>query len=317
MTSLGKAFAYGGLIALLSVAAIGGELVSSFEEAAARGDAMEKDSATKEYFSKTLMPYFGQTYSKVLQSCFATVPNPDNGPFSFVVAIAADGRTMRVYDDRETSIFDCMSNSVSKETFPAPPVVPYYLHIAMKFTDDAPPKRGAAESAPPLVLEGNKYSYTFGVPAGWEYSFEQAQQFGVRLTLFPKGGSFETSNSVVYVNEIDGFCNPGCAGTIGRAIAKTIEDSRDDSPMLQVKSASPINIKGGGVATVRVLTGLRDPQQAKEALAFIEQNEAIVLVVLTTKGVKTWEQDYAAFQDIVSGHKFFSCNSPNLAVSCK
>jgi len=312
-----RAFSYFGLMASLSVPAIAEELVNSFEEAAARGEALEKAPATKEYFSKTLMPYFGQRYSKVLQSCFATVPNPDNGSFSFVVAIGADGWSMRVYRDHETNIFHCVSNAVSKEAFPAPPVAPYYLHIAMKFTDDAPPVRVAAEIAPPLVLEPNKYSYTFGVPAGWEYSFEQAEEAGVRLLFFPEGGSFATSNSIVYTNEANNdVCGANCTGMLARAIEKNIKESRDDSPMLQVANASPIAIQGGGTATVRILTGWKSPLQAKEALAFIEHDEAIVLVVLTTKNAKTWEQDYAAFREIVAGHKFFNCNSPDLAAGC-
>jgi len=39
--------------------------------------------------------------------------------------------------------------------------------------------------------------------------------------------------------------------------------------------------------------------------------------VLTVKSVKTWEQDYAAFQEIVANHKFFNCDSPGLAASCQ
>jgi hypothetical protein len=312
-----KVFACSILIALVSVPVIAEELVNSFEEAAARGETLEKAPATKEYFSKTLMPYFGQRYAKVLQSCFATVPNPDNASFSFVAAFGSDGRTIRVYRDHETNIFRCVSDSLSKETFPAPPVVPYYLHIAMKFTDDPSADSKPVKSAPPLVLEPNKYSYTFGVPTGWEYSFEQAQEAGVRLLFFPKGGSFATSNSIVYANEAnDDVCTASCTGMLARAIEKNIKESLDDSPMLQVANAKPIAIKGGGTATVRILTGWRSPLQVKEALAFIEHDEAIVLVVLTTKNVKSWEQDYSAFREIVAGHKFFNCNSPDLAAGC-
>jgi len=304
------------LIALLAVPGLPSELAGTFEEAAARGDVQEKAPATKEYFARTLMPYFGKTYAPVFQSCFAAVPNPDSTAFAFVVAIAADGHTERVYSDRETNILQCVNKTLSKGAFPPPPEVPYYLHVAMNFGDDHPRRQAAEKSAPPLVLEPNKYSYTFGVPAGWEYSFEQAQEAGTRLLFFPRGGSFAVSNSIVYANEDDDLCVATCKGMLARTIDKTIRESRDDSPSLQVSVASPIAIIGGGSAPVRILTGWRDPRQAKEALAFIEHDEAIVLVVLTTKNVKTWEQDYAAFREIVAGHKFFSCNSPDLAVSC-
>ena len=32
-----------------------------------------------------------------------------------------------------------------------------------------------AKKAPPLVLEPNKYSYTFAVPGGWDFSFDEAR----------------------------------------------------------------------------------------------------------------------------------------------
>jgi hypothetical protein len=297
-----------GLISSLAFPAFPEALVDSFQEAAARGDAQERAAATKDYFAKTLMPYFGQKYTPVLQSCFSSVPKPDNSRFSFVAALGTEGRVMRLYRDRETNIFQCLRDTLEKDSFPAPPAVPYYLHIEMNFT---------GEDAPPLVVEPNKYSYAFAVPKGWEYSFDQGKEFGVPLVFFPRGGSFRNSKTIVYVSEINEFCAPNCGGAIPRAIDQEIEQSRADNPSLRVAIGIPLKIQAGGKAAVRILTGLRDPHQVKEALAFIEHDETIVLVVLTTGDTTTWEQDYALFTEIVSGHKFFTCNSPDLAVNCK
>jgi hypothetical protein len=305
-----------GLAVVFVTPALADDLANTFEEAAARGEAQKRAASTKNYFTNTLMPYYGQKYAPVLQSCFATITKPDNSHFSFVAAIGADGRIVRLYRDRETNISLCMRDTLEKEVFPPPPASPYYLHIEMNFSDDDVPKSSNKESAPPLILEPGKYSYTFDVPEGWEYSFDQAQEFGARLAFFPKGGGFRSSNSIVYVTEIDGLCVANCAGAVPRAIARELQKSREDSPTLKVAIGSSLKIKEGGEARVRILTGANDPRQAKEALAFIEHNETIVLVVLTTGDTKTWDQDYRAFQEIVSGHKFFNCNSPDLAASC-
>jgi hypothetical protein len=312
-----------GIVSVLSLSfvlagvCLADDLAPTFEEAAARGDAQERAAATKDYFTKTLMPYFGQKYAPVLQSCFSSVPKPDNSRFSFVAAIGIDGRVLRLYRDRETNIFQCMHDTLEKDQFPAPPVTPYYLHVEMNFTGEDAPQAGPQKDAPPLVVEPNKYSCTFAVPKGWEYSFDQGKEFGVPLVFFPKGGSFRNSKTIIYVNEINEFCVPNCAGAIPRAIDHEMEQSRADSPSLKVTIGTPLKIQAGGQAAVRILTGLRDPHQVKEALAFIEHNETIVLLVLTTGDTKTWEQDYALFTEIVSGHKFFTCNSPDLAVNCK
>ncbi len=308
------------LMSLFAGLAFADDLARSFEEAAARGDAQQHADSTVGYFAKILLPYYGHKYAPVLQSCFAKVPKPDTGRFSFVAAIGSDGRVERLYQDRETNIFLCLRGTLEKDVFPRPPESPYYLHIEMSFAAEDEPEEAAeeaAEEAPPLVLEPDRYSYTFGVPKGWEYSFEQAKELGVRLVFFPRGGSFDESNSVIYVNEADASCTPSCEGTVARAIEHEIQESRNNSPGLRVATERSIKIKGGGEAHVRIFTGARDPRQAKEALAFIEHNDVIVLVVLTTMDTKTWDQDYAAFQEVVSGHRFFPCDSVGLAVPCR
>jgi len=171
-----------------------------------------------------------------------------------------------------------------------------------------------AEKAPPLIVEPNRYSYTFGVPTGWEFSFEQAKQFGLRLVFFPQGGNFHKSNTVIYVNEV---CHAKCTGTLPGTIQQTIDSAKRHSPNLKAEVAKPITISTGGEASIRIFSGSQDARQAREALAFIEHKETVVLVVLTTKDISTWEGDYKAFEAIVKGHKYFNCDSPELAVKCR
>lgn len=172
-----------------------------------------------------------------------------------------------------------------------------------------------AEKTQPLVLEPNKYSYTFAVPDDWEFSWEQANQFGMKLLYFQKGTNFHDSNSIIYVNEI---CSSNCKGTLNKSIQTTIENAKCNSPNLQIsKPDHQIKLEAGGNSPVLILTGFVDPRQAKEALAFIEHDETVVLIVLTTKDVKNWKNDYKAFEQIVGSHKFFNCDSPNLAVPCR
>lgn len=171
-----------------------------------------------------------------------------------------------------------------------------------------------AEKKQPLVWEPNKYSYTFAVPDDWEFSWEQANQFGMKLLYFQKGANFHNSNSIIYVNEL---CSLNCKGTLNKSIQTTIDNAKGNSPNLQISKPEPIKLEGESNSPVLILTGFVDPRQAKEALAFIEHNETVVLIVLTTKDVKNWKNDYKAFEQIVGSHKFFNCDSPNLAVPCR
>src|SRR5689334_17793297 len=108
MARIDRYLTYISLISLLSVPTLADELANSFAEAAKRGDAQEREPSTKNYFTETLMPYYGQKYAPVLQSCFATVLKPDNSGFSFVAAIGADGRVARLYREGETNISRCL-----------------------------------------------------------------------------------------------------------------------------------------------------------------------------------------------------------------
>jgi hypothetical protein len=133
----------------------------------------------------------------------------------------------------------------------------------------------AADERHPVVLQPGKYSYTFNVPKGWEASFDQAARFGVRLVFFPKGGNFADSNTIVYINEI---CKAGCGGRLKAAIEQTLGNAIKDSPALKVETAASLRTFSGAAVPVRILSGARDPRQAREALSFIDTESVVVLV---------------------------------------
>jgi hypothetical protein len=121
-------------IFLLTISCRAGELASSFKQAAAKGDAQEKERVTQAYIHLDLMPYYQKKYSSVFQSCLASTDHRDTSPFSFVVAIGKDGRVLRFYIDHETNIFTCVRQTLQQDEFPHPPVSPYYMHVSMNFS---------------------------------------------------------------------------------------------------------------------------------------------------------------------------------------
>ncbi|HXJ85607.1 MAG TPA: hypothetical protein VMS18_02220 [Candidatus Binatia bacterium] len=296
------------------------DVANSFVQAVALADAQEKAPQTRDYFSNVLLPRYAKQYGPVLQSCFATVKQPDNGSFDFVAAIGPDGRVFRLYEGSKTNISECLLTRLKDDTFPAPPASPFYFHIEMKFSDDPPAHANSFAADPPLIVKPNRYSYTFGVPAGWEFNFEQAHQRGAALAYFPKGGDFNDSSAVMYMNEIDSACSDDCMSQVSHAMAETLRDVKSEKPSVKINQGEPVLTKDGIKAAVRLVREGIDPRDPKlsdnEALAFIGDHEAIILVVLSSRDANTWEQDYSAFRQVVAGHKFFSCNSPGLAVPC-
>jgi|SRR5271165_3333936 len=121
------------LISLLATTGMAGDLASSFEQAVSRAGTQDRDRATRIYAAIDLKDYYQQRYSPIFVSCLKSTDHPDTSPFSFVVAIGADGRVLRLYTDHETNIFACVRQTLQKEEFPHPPISPYYMHVSMSF----------------------------------------------------------------------------------------------------------------------------------------------------------------------------------------
>jgi hypothetical protein len=120
------------LISLLTTAGRADDLATSFKQAAALGDAQEKEPAARAY-KLEVGAYYQQKYSPVFLSCLKSTGHPDTSPFSFVAAIGKDGHVLRLYIDHETNIYACVRQTLQKEEFPNPPLSPYYMHVSMSF----------------------------------------------------------------------------------------------------------------------------------------------------------------------------------------
>lgn len=117
------------------------ELAASFVEAKELGRRDETDPKTVEYHRNVLLPEFSQRYRALLRDCQASLPQPDQTPFSFVAAIGEDGRVLRLWSDRSAPVYGCVRGRLLFERFPAPPRAPFYLYIHMRFTpQDAAPR---------------------------------------------------------------------------------------------------------------------------------------------------------------------------------
>jgi hypothetical protein len=120
------------LISFLTTAGRADDLATSFKQAAALGDAQEKEPAARAY-KREVGAYYQQKYSPVFLSCLKSTDHPDTSPFSFVAAIGKDGYVLRLYIDHETNIYACMRQTLQKDEFPHPSLSPYYMHISMSF----------------------------------------------------------------------------------------------------------------------------------------------------------------------------------------
>ena len=122
-------------LAAQAVAQGGDGLAASYIEAQELGRRDESAEATRDYHRNVLLPEFSQRYRAHLKECTASVPQAEAAPFSFVAAIGADGRVLRLWSDRSTNVYQCVRGRLLFDRFPAPPTTPFYLYIHMRFVN--------------------------------------------------------------------------------------------------------------------------------------------------------------------------------------
>jgi hypothetical protein len=126
ITSLGTAMG--------RAAAQGGDLATSYAEAQERGRRDESDPETMGYHRDVLLPEFSARYRSLLGACQASLPQPDQTPFSFVAAIGPQGEVLRIWSDRSPPVYSCLRGRLLFERFTPPPRAPFYLYVHMRFT---------------------------------------------------------------------------------------------------------------------------------------------------------------------------------------
>jgi hypothetical protein len=109
-------------------------LATSYVEAQEFGRRDESDPATQPYHRDVLLPEFGRRYRQHFSDCTQQTPGADSTPFSFVAAIGADGKVLRIWSDRSTNVYQCVRGRLLFDRFGPPPRAPFYLYIHMRFT---------------------------------------------------------------------------------------------------------------------------------------------------------------------------------------
>ncbi|GEM_PF-2072886 len=111
----------------------GGELATSYAEAQELGRRDERDPQTMDFHRDVLLPEFSARYRALLAACQASLPQPDQTPFSFVAAIGPQGEVLRIWSDRSPPVYSCVRGRLLFERFTPPPRTPFYLYIHMRF----------------------------------------------------------------------------------------------------------------------------------------------------------------------------------------
>jgi hypothetical protein len=131
-----------------------------------------------------------------------------------------------------------------------------------------------------VILSSESGSFLIEGPNGWIADRRVGRRLGVCCVYYPKG-SLDTAETVIYPNIVTK--SPG-RGTLKELMDADLAKSREDNPGMSYVDGQDIPLQHGRTAKLRYFHGLE--KRSSEAVAYIDEEKIIALVVLSSKTEK-------------------------------
>ena len=144
-------------------------------------------------------------------------------------------------------------------------------------------------------------SFWFDIPSDWQPDHSKGKEIGVPLVLYPKGTTWDSAPSIMYINSAskkDGL-------TFDQVIASDIKKFHARSSHFSVRSSTPLKTKDGKTAIIKEMaTGLK--QQPYESIAYIDEKKSVSMMILSSMNEKELERTRSVFKKMVESYSFFT-----------
>jgi hypothetical protein len=184
---------------------------------------------------------------------------------------------------------------VSAPTVPAASAAP-----APKPAKAAAPA-AASEAQPELtILYGDDHAFGIIVPKGWTVDDTSGINSKIRVVLYPKGQTWAGAQTVMYVNPL--HQKQEQRRTLRQMIEKDVADFKKQSPRGSVSAQAPLQTAVGQSAEVRYFA--HDDGPPTEAVAYVAEDQLVMLLVMQSRDGAGFRQNLPAFQSLVAGYRF-------------
>lgn len=158
---------------------------------------------------------------------------------------------------------------------------------------------GKEDSIPDLgLIYGEKYVFFIKTPEGWELDDSSGVNQELQAIIYPKGGSWEKSPTVMYVRGID----IETTLTLKDFIETEIEGFRKDFPEIKIEELDSILIeKEEQVAKVVKFSG--GGYRYIDVVAYIKEEKNISILTITTEIPVELDICYSKFIELVQSYK--------------
>lgn len=150
------------------------------------------------------------------------------------------------------------------------------------------------------LIYGEGISYWVEAPPGWEIDNEAGEDMDIPAVFYPSGESWDDSETVMYTRTArkDSSAEGGLEKFIEEDRAAFVEHSTE----LTVLALSPLKTSDDKKVLVREFSSAQEMQKA-EAVAYIDESDVVVVIVLSSKSEVSFHKSYPAFEKLVASYK--------------
>ena len=149
------------------------------------------------------------------------------------------------------------------------------------------------------IVYGSHHAFMLSAPEGWVLDNSSGVSQGVYAVFYPKGGSWEKSPVVMYANTTSRQEEGN--ETVQKVIAFDTQKFRSEHPDIVVGDLPSLATKDHKSAIVKTFF-----YSQYEAVAYIEEETIVSMLVITARTKQQFEQSRSAFEQLVASYQFLT-----------
>jgi hypothetical protein len=154
------------------------------------------------------------------------------------------------------------------------------------------------------MLYGDAHGFGLVAPKGWALDDTSGLGSKIRVVMYPTGQKWATAPTVMYVNPI--HQDKAQRKTLAQLIARDVTAFEKQAPRGKVTVAPPVRTEKGQTAEVRYFA--REGRDPEEAVAYVMEEDLVMLLVLSSREVGGFQRTLPVFRDVVASYQFVAGN---------
>ncbi|HVZ81363.1 MAG TPA: hypothetical protein VHE12_11305 [bacterium] len=146
-------------------------------------------------------------------------------------------------------------------------------------------------------IQGDGFSYSLDAPVGWVLDRSLASQVEADLVLYPQGSSYYKADSVITLST---FGLGGKVKTVQDLVQKDAQDGKASNPKMEILKGPILSTKQLRSVPVYLYTRLKDG--TCEAVAYVGEEDRVILFVLSCPNVQVLHEDLPALKETVGSY---------------